>query len=337
MHKTRVFAAAAFALLLVAACGSSGNYGDIYNGGSRAYDIHGTVDSVDTYNHSILLTNVSNYNNNLAGGGRYGNSVRVYYDNRTSLSYQGRSYRPEDLERGDQVTVHVNDNGNNQLMAQSMDVTYDARGGMASSSYPAPYPSSSSSSYPTYGNGSVVSGTVRSIDTYRHTMSVDPGYGSYVTVDWATNTPVYYNGRTYAAGDIEVGDQVNVRVNGGGSGRVSASDITVTRSISDNSNGSYNGTYSNGMQTVRGTVRYVDANARTIELESTSWMNGFQTNTGGNTLIIHFDPTARVGVSGQLYPLTNLERGDVIDVQLQPNGSSYLAQTITLVRDVRSR
>src|SRR4051794_37735188 len=128
MYKIRVFAAAAFALLLVAACGSSGNYGDIFNGGSRAYDIHGTVEPVDTSNHSILLTNVSGYNNNLAGGGGYGNSVRVYYDDRTSLSYQGRGYRPEDLERGDQITVHVNDNGNNQLLAQSMDVTYDARG-----------------------------------------------------------------------------------------------------------------------------------------------------------------------------------------------------------------
>jgi Domain of unknown function (DUF5666) len=331
MHKTKVFAAAAFALLLVAACGSSGNYGDIFNGGgSHAYDIHGTVDSVDTNSRSIYLTNVSGYNNNLAGGsGGYGNTVRISYDDRTSLSYQGRTYRPEDLERGDQVTVHVNDNGNNQLLAQSMDVTYDARGGMASSS---------SQSYPTYGNGSVVSGTVRSIDTYRHTMSIDPGYGSYVTVDWATNTPVYFNGRTYAPGDVEVGDQVNVRVNGGGSGRVTASDITVTRSISSNGTTNNNGTYSNGMQTVRGTVRSIDTNARTIELESTSWMNGFQTSTGGNTLIIHYDPTARVGVSGQLYPLSNLERGDVIDVQLQPNGStSYLAQTITLVRDVRSR
>jgi hypothetical protein len=41
-------------------------------------------------------------------------------------------------------------------------------------------------------------------------------------------------------------------------------------------------------------------------------------------------------VSGQLYPLSNLERGDVIDVTLEPNGSSnYLAQRITLVRNVR--
>ena len=324
MHKTKVFAAAVFALLLAAACGSSSGIGNVFGGGNNnAYDIHGTVDSVDTNSQSIYLTNVSGYNTNLAGTGGYGNTVRVYYDNRTSLSYQGRTYRPEDLERGDQVTVHVDESGN-RLMAQSMDVTYDARGGMASSS----------PGYGTYGNGSVLSGTVRSIDTYRRTMTLDPGYGSTVTVDWSSSTPVYFNGRTYAPGDLEVGDQVNIRVANGGTSRVSAQDIAVTRSISGN-NGSTAYPSSN-LQTVRGTVRYVDTNARTIELESTQWMNGFQSSTGGNTMIIHFDPTARVSVSGQLYPLGNLERGDVIEVQLEPNGSSgYFARNIMLVRNVR--
>ena len=322
MHKTKVFAAAVFALLLAAACGSSSGIGNVFGGGNNAYDIHGTVDSVDLNSQSIYLTNVSGYNNSLAGGGGYGNTVRVYYDNRTSIAYQGRNYRPEDLERGDQVTMHVDDSGN-RLIAQSMDVTYDSRGGMASSS-----------SLPNYGNGSVVTGTIRSIDVNRRTMSVDPGYGSYVTVNWSSSTPVYFNGRTYAPGDLEVGDQVNVRVGGGNSGRVSAQDITVTRSISSNNNG----TYSSNMQTVRGTVRSIDTYNHTIELESTQWMNGFQTSTGGNTLLIHYDTTSRVNVSGQLYPLSNLERGDVIDVQLQPNGSTnYLAQSITLVRDIRSR
>ena len=324
MHKTKLFAAAVFALLLAAACGSSGNYGDIF-GGNKAYDVHGTVDSVDTNSRSIYLTNVTGYNNSLAGGGGYGNTLRVYYDDRTSVSFQGRTYRPQDLERGDQITVHVNDTGNNTLMAQSMDVTYDIHGGMASSS----------PSLPNYGNGSTFSGTVRSIDTYGHTIQVDPGYGSYVTVDWSNNTPVYFNGRTYAPADLEVGDQVNVRVSNGGSGRVGAQDITVTRSISGNNTGTSS---SSGFQTVRGTVRYVDTNARTIQIESTQWMNGFQTNTGGNTLLIHYDTSARVSVGGQFYPLSNLERGDVIDVQLEPNGSTnYLAHTITLVRDVRSR
>jgi len=332
MHKIKVFTAAVFALLLAAACGSSGPFGD-YGGSNnnQAYDIHGTVDSVDTNSRSIYLSNASGYNNSLAGTGGYGNTVRVYYDNNTSVVYQGRNFRPEDLQRGDQVTVHV-DNSNGTLMARSMDVTYDVNSGMASGS--SPYPSSSS--YPTYNSGSMLTGTVRSIDINRRTITVDPGYGgSYVTVDYASNTPVYFNGRTYAAGDLEVGDQVSVRVSNGGTSRVGAKDITVTRSISGNNNGTYN---SSNLQTVRGTVRYIDANARTIQLESTQWMNGFQTNTGGNTITIHYDPTARVDVSGQLYPLSNLERGDVIDVTLEPNGSSnFLAQRITLVRDVRSR
>jgi hypothetical protein len=37
-----------------------------------------------------------------------------------------------------------------------------------------------------------------------------------------------------------------------------------------------------------------------------------------------------------MYPLTNLERGDVVDVQLQDLGSSnYIAQRLVLVRNVR--
>jgi len=326
MHKTKVFAAAVFALLLAAACGSSNPYGGYGQPANQAYDIHGTVDSVDTNSRSIYLTNVSNYNNSLMGTGGYGNTTRIYYDNGTTVTFQGRNYRPEDLQRGDQVTVHV-DNSSGTLMARSMDVTYDVNSGMASSSSP--------SSLPSYNNGSMLTGTVRSIDTYNHTITIDPGHGSYVTVDYRSNTPVYYNGRTFAPGDLEVGDQVSVRVSNGGTSRVGAQDITVTRSISGNNSGTYNS--STQMQTVRGTVRYVDANAHTIELESTSWMNNFQPSTASNTVIIHYDPTARVDVSGQLYPLTNLERGDVIDVSLEPNGSSYLAQRITLVRDVRSR
>ncbi len=158
-----------------------------------------------------------------------------------------------------------------------------------------------------------------------------------MTVDYSTNTPVYYNGRSYSPADLEVGDQVNVRVNSGGSTRVSAQDITVTRSISSNGTiGSTNSQFS----TVRGTVRSIDTANRTIQLDSTSWMNGFQTNAGGNTIIIHYDTTARVDVSGQLYPLSNLERGDVIEVQLENVGSTsrpnYLAQRISLMRDVRS-
>ena len=243
MNKYKTLAAATVALLLMAACGTSGNsIGDIFGGGNQsstgAYQIRGTVDSVDTRSQSIYLTNVTGYNNNLNTG--RSSSVRVYYDNRTTLNYQGQSYRPDQLERGDEVTVNVDQSGN-QLIAQSMDVTYNTRGGMASGSS---YPSSSypSSSYPSSTQYSTIRGTVRNVDTVNHT----------------------------------------------------------------------------------------------IELENTNWVSGFRTNNTSNRFVVRYDPNASVDYNGQMYPMTNLERGDVVDVQLQDLGnSSYVAQRLVLVRNVR--
>jgi hypothetical protein len=239
MNKYKTLAAATVALLLMAACGTSGNsIGDIFGGGNpstSATQIRGTVDSVDTRGQSILLTNVTGYNTNLNTGSS--NTLRVYYDNRTTLNYQGQSYRPDQLERGDEVTVNVNQSGN-QLIAETMDVTYNARGGMASgSSYP------SSSTYPS----------------------------------------------------------------------------------------------SSQYSTIRGTIRNVDTVNRTIELDNPNWISGFRTNTTNSSrFVVRYDPNASVDYNGQMYPLTNLERGDVVDVQLQDLGnSSYLAQRLVLVRNVR--
>jgi len=329
MNRMKGLSAAVFALLL-AACGSIGNNGSSYPSGSTypggstyptaTSEIRGTVDSVDLNSRSIYLTNVSNYSTNLYpnGGGNTG-SLRVYYDDRTTVSYNGTNYRPTDLERGDQVSVRV-DRSSNQLLAQSMDVLYNARGSMASSGSSAPYGVSS------------VHGTVRSIDTYARTISVDPGYGSYMTINYASNTPVYYNNRTFAISDLEVGDQIDAHVSDLGGGRFNAQDITVTRSV----NGS-GGTYGSQLSTIRGTVRYVDPSTRTISMDSPTWMSGFQTNPG-SAMTIQYDSSAQVNYQGQLHPVTNLERGDVIDVQIQKlSGGNYLAQSITLVRDVNAR
>ena len=237
MSKYKTLAAATFALLLLAACGTSGNgIGDIFGGGgnntNNAYQIRGTVDSVDANSRSIYLTNVTGYNTNLNTGG---SSVRVYYDDRTTLNFQGRTYRPDQLERGDEVTVNVNQNGN-QLIAETMDVTYNTRGGMASGS-----------------NG-----------TY--------GYPSS----------------------------------------------------------------SNQVSTIRGTIRNVNTGSRTIELDNTSWVSGFRTSNTGSRIVVQYDTNTSVDYNGQLYPVTNLENGDVVDVQIQNTGSSnYLAQRLVLVRNVR--
>ena len=329
MNRYKVTAAATFALLVLAACGTSGNgggIGDIFGGGtpaSRTYDVRGTVDSVDQNNRAIVLTNVSGTTSSLNPGG--GSSVRVYYDDRTTIDYQGRTYRPSDLERGDEVSVRVDDSGNH-LLAQTMNVTYNSRGGMASSTNG------------TYDNGLLVHGTVRSIDTYRHTISIDRASGSYLDVEYNSNTPVSFNGRAYAATDLEPGDQIDVRTNDLGSGRLGAQDITVIRTVNGiGRNGSSGSSSSDTLSTIRGTVRSVDASNRTIELENTNWSSNFQTNNG-TRIRVHYDPNVSVDYNGQTYPVTNLERGDVVDVQVQNMGTSnYLAQRIFLVRNVNAR
>lgn len=231
--KTKSLVAASFALLLLAACGSSG-IGDVLGGGNnnnQTYQIRGVVDSVDTNSQSVYLTNVSGYSTMLSNGGS-GSTARVYFDNSTQVDYQGRAYRPQDLERGDEVTVNV-DESNNQLLAQSMTVTYDASN------------NNSSSNYPNSNQQSTIRGTVYSIDSSRHTMT----------------------------------------------------------------------------------------------LESTNWISGFQGNTNsGSRVTVYYDNNASVDVQGRLYPISNLERGDVVDVRVYgSNSSSLQAQSIVLVRDINSR
>jgi hypothetical protein len=310
--------------VLAAACGSAG-IGDILGGGSgqtQAYDIRGTVDSVDLNGRSIYLTNVSGYNTNLMGtGGNGGNTARVYFDDQTTVTYQGRNYRPQDLERGDEVSIRAGQNGN-QLIAESMDVTYNARGSMTSSS------GGSSSTVP---YGSTVHGVVRSIDTYNRTLSVDRGFGSNMVISYNTNTPVYFNNKTYAVSSLEAGDEIDIRTSDFGGGRLGAQDITVTRNISGSTSSS-----SSSTSTIRGTVRSIDTYNSTITLDSATWISGFKSSSSGNTMTVRYDTNTRVDYQGQLHPITNLERGDVVDVQVTGTGSNPFVQRIILVRDVNN-
>lgn len=229
-------------VILLAACGSTG-IGDILGGGGSPaqsrYDIQGTVESVDLNSRAIYLTNVSGYNASMLSNGG-ASSVRVYYDENTPVSFNGQTFRPSDLERGDQVTVRADESGNT-LVAQSVTVTRDVSTG-------------SSSSYPTY-----------------------PSNGS----------------------------------------------------------STYN-------QTIRGTVSYVNTSNRTIELQSASWINGFNSSTSGSaagTTVIHYDTNTMIDVAGRMQAMSGLERGDVIEVEVSrdSNGSALWAQRAFLVRDVNQR
>lgn len=315
MNRYKSLSAAALAVLFLAACGSTG-IDDVLGGGGSTrgeYEIQGTVDSVDPNGRSVYLTNVSGYSSMLSSGG---NAVRVYYDENTRVEYQGQVYRPENLERGDQVAVRVDEQGN-ILVAESMRVIHNASGG---------------STYPGDTYGSTVTGTVRNIDTSRRTIEVDRGYGNTVVVEYETATPVYYNNQTYRVTDLERGDQIDIRVRNLGSGRMMADTVTVTRSVSGGASGPQT-----GVATIRGTVSYVDTSRRTIELQSASWMNNFDRGTtGSGRVVIQYGTNIGVEIGGQSYPVNGLERGDVIEVQVSNAGSTMpIAQRIWLVQDVR--
>jgi hypothetical protein len=78
------------------------------------------------------------------------------------VDYQGRSYRPEDLERGDRIAADV-DRAYGRLYAQDIQVLYDVSG---------------------YDNGAAgqeqgapdLQGVVRYVDTRNRTLEIEPEY-----------------------------------------------------------------------------------------------------------------------------------------------------------------
>jgi len=128
--KTLRFSAAAIAtaavLILASACGSSGlgDLGSILGSPSQTQssDVQATVNFVDTQAQRIDVT--ANYVNGLQTnqGGQ-----SIYYNGQTRVLYQNATYRPENLERGDQISVKGNNNGG-QYVADTITVVRNVRG-----------------------------------------------------------------------------------------------------------------------------------------------------------------------------------------------------------------
>ena len=109
----------------ISVLGGSGNASSYPSGNSSSQvsDIQGTVSNVDTQAQRIDI-NVT-YSNGLRTN--QNNNYSVYYDSRTRVMYQNKSYVPTDLERGDQIDVHVYNNNNGQLLADTITVTRNVR------------------------------------------------------------------------------------------------------------------------------------------------------------------------------------------------------------------
>lgn len=233
VHRIPHLLALTFATLALTACGSIG-LPDILGGGggsgtgtpqSGLVSVRGTVERVDTNARMIVVDGDAAYSNlRNTGSGGSGTTLALYYDNDTVVLYEGRTYAPADLERGDRIVAEVDDRGN-RLVAERIEVTYDVTGGTGT----------------VYGDDRRVAdlrGTVRSIDTYGRTIELErTSYRSgfttggtsgtnVVTVHYDADTRVRYEGRLYGPEHLERGDVVDVEVTDTGN-RLLAEQIDV--------------------------------------------------------------------------------------------------------------
>ena len=240
---TNSFLAAIIAAAVLTGCGSSG-VGDVLggprSGGSNgrydpynqnAGDVQGTVRSVDTRNRLIVVDSEdSRYNLRNGNGDR---EVVVYYDDRTTVEHGGRTYRPEDLERGDRIRADVEATGD-RLVAQQIEVVYDVSSGGSDTG------DSRDDLYT-----SDLRGTIRYVDTRNRTLELETsrygsgfapegssssdryGSGDVVVVSYDAQTVVEYQGRRYEPENLERGDRVEVDVRDSGGRRLAERIVVV--------------------------------------------------------------------------------------------------------------
>jgi hypothetical protein len=248
IRSTTLFAPLVAATLL-AGCGSTG-IGDILGGGSSTGDrnddgtydqridnVRGTIESVNTRDRTIVVDAESTgYSNNLRNGG---DEVVLSYDDSTTVEFQGRTFRPDDLERGDRILAEVDSSSrsSSSFRVQEIQVLYDVSGGNGSTNdgY------NDNDSYNDSLADRDVRGTVRYIDTRDRTVEIDTsssarGFSSggstgstssgVVVVHYDSQTVVEFEGRRYQPENLERGDEVEVEVREVG-GRLMAEEIQV--------------------------------------------------------------------------------------------------------------
>ncbi len=226
------FLAPLLAAAFLAGCGPEHYPGDRYHGGygpnGGPGGVRGTVASVNPQERLIYI--------DPAGpGDRDEGPIVLSYDDGTVVRYQGQTYRPEDLERGDRIRVRFDRDDDGRPVAESIDVLYDvSQGGPPPEEPPGGYgprrggpPEEPPGGYgPRQGES--LQGVVRSVDTGAQTLRIsDPERGT-VTVSYDEHTPVLFQGESYSPENLERGDEVRIRVHDY-DGQLFAQEIVVVR------------------------------------------------------------------------------------------------------------
>ncbi len=177
-------------------------------------DIRGTVERVNTLDRTIIVDAESGYTNNLRNGDD--GEVVLYYDDSTRVEFEGQTYRPEDLESGDRIAANVERTSSNRLLAEQIDVLYDAT---RTSGTTGTYDDRNDDRYDDRATTGLteVRGTVRYVDTRNRTVDIEPRVSSgrsdeRITVYYDTATTVEFQGRQYKPENLERGDEVEIEV-----------------------------------------------------------------------------------------------------------------------------
>lgn len=207
--------AALVAALVLTGCGSSG-IGDILGGstGSSTNDpyqnvnsVRGTVERISTTEQYIVV-DAESTTSNLRNGD---DELVLYFDDRTTVEHQGRTYRPADLEVGDRILADVDSNGS-RLMVEEIQVLYD----VTSNDNDDDRWDTDANDDDRYGDTRTqeLRGTVRYIDTRDKTLELEPSTGrsGVVVVHYDTSTIVEFEGRRYKPENLERGDRVEIEV-----------------------------------------------------------------------------------------------------------------------------
>jgi hypothetical protein len=207
---------------------SGGTYDDRYD---TANNVRGTIERVDTVNRRIVVDREGSASGNYLRNGNEDETVTLYYDDRTTVEYQGKSYRPQDLENGDRILADVS-NTSGRLIAEEIQVLSDVSSGTGGSGSSGTY----DDNYNNNRNSDTLRGTVSYIDTRNQTLEVQPSGSSnfstnrsgVVLVHYDAQTTVEYQGRSYKPENLERGDEVELQVRDSG-GRLTVDEIVVVR------------------------------------------------------------------------------------------------------------
>lgn len=298
---------AALVVLLLAACASAPQQG--------VREVTGEIESINLNERTLVLRNVENAPANAS-------TVTVTFAEDTTVRYGGQTFRPQNLERGDQVTVLADVSGE-RLAARSITVVRNVRAtaGLAPGS---------NATTDRYANAS--RGSIRSIDTTTRTIEIDLGglTAHIVRFGYDDNTTFEENGQRRSVADLRVGDTVDVNTARVGD-RIMAQSINVIRAP-DPTEGRRRS--STAIADVSGMVVAVSRSA--IHLERATWGRTFTGEMPAN-VSIRFDDRTQLEYQGRRGSPLHLERGDIIDIQLRGATTPYVAEQIWVLRDVRER